>query len=40
MKPEGSAECHQTLSSRGWGLGTRLHGRVRSTIGYMTRIEM
>ena len=24
MKPEGSAEHHQILSSRGWGLGTRL----------------
>ena len=23
-KPKESAECHQTLFSRGWGLGTRL----------------
>ena len=24
MKAEGLAECHQTLSSCGWGLGTKL----------------
>ena len=28
MKPKGSTERHQTLSSRGWGLGTRL-GKFR-----------
>ena len=28
MKPKGSTERHQTLSSRWWGLGTRL-GKFR-----------
>ena len=30
MKPEGSAKCHQILSSSGWGLSMRLGSAVNS----------
>ena len=41
MKPEGSAKRHQTLSSRGCGLGTRLtlgtHVIWRHSLGHLSR---